>query len=344
VAALVLLLAAAVCGQSDWVAELRRGRFSVEELMEARTRDFGSIGPTYVEASVTLPKGTGLQCDRITHVRAPKTKSLRVSIVLRSTGLDIRFSDDGLIVDNFAPAGDVGISQISYEFGSSKVDVQSKYVSWFSIPAFTKGIVERKVTEFVLNAVRGTPLASRSYKFFNDKQLTKTLDKLAAKLASGNGNSCPKPPRLASLTDTQVSVGLRSRQGFNRDGLELKKNGRITARLSLQGSLADHMSGRNVRVQSASLHFDPSIIVKGLAVLSSVRHHRGSRLMVDYASVADGLVALAALIESRGMSTGNHQVVGRDIVEDAAHKKMVTWLRENRALLPGIDLAKAFGV
>ena len=64
VAALVLVLAAAACGQGDWVAELRRGRFSVEELMEARTRDFGSIRPTYVQASVTLPKGTGVSCAR----------------------------------------------------------------------------------------------------------------------------------------------------------------------------------------------------------------------------------------------------------------------------------------
>lgn len=246
-----------------------------------------------------------------------------------------------LVVDVQWPIADVSISQIDYPFGG-KVRIRTANRQWFALPVLSRSKVEEAIEEMVSTIVKGTPVAQRSYNPWRDRDVAKTLNKLQMNMPP-SANLCARNNLgLNDLINSRASAGFSSQRGYSNDGVVIEAGGNMYMSIELQGRLADHMAGRSIRIEQASVSFSPSMSLKKLAVVEKVRYMRGGRIDVSYASILDGLRAVAQLVTD-GRINRNSRAIGTDLVHKKVDEIFKAWLRDNYAMFPGYDLRQVLG-
>lgn len=246
-----------------------------------------------------------------------------------------------LLVDVVWPLANVEVRWIHYAYGGA-VTFDTRHRG-FALP-LTRSRVEQTITELITTSVKNTPLARRGYNPFTDPNPTRTLEMLTKNMPTA-ANACSRPMQLGHLSDATGSISLLSSRGYARDGLELKAGGVIHGVVELRGKVQDHLRGRNMFLERASLTFQPNLVAKTLAEIRSVTLFRGGRMDVSYISILDGLRAIGNLIASRGLSAGTSRTaVGSEQVHAFVEARLKTWLDENYSIVPGYDLRVVLGM
>lgn len=288
------------------------------------------------------------------------------------TQLRVSFSP-ALEVDAQWPLSNVAWRGFTYDFAQGRlvrVDVENTQIG---IPV--AGAVEDGVRDFVGRLVSGTPLTRRGYDPMADTDLGGTLQKLQSNFQGQGRSADPGDLKPQQVTNVGLSATVRTTTPIEamsgRAGIAIPAGASITLGAMLEGngaSLATAASrGQVPNVRGLTLSSSDLVLQRDGEPLARIRAmHVGRGGVVDVtdfeplgrlAEVGAGESLFRLLGIALALHTGDGRLAGNgDIsprgVNGFAEKEMEKGLttavqslvRENHAVIPGVDLRSLLGV
>ena len=329
------------------------------------------VAPATAGVSFDLPGGKLLTGDwnDLSTVN-PTTVTLSVS----ATGIDLSF-DPALLIDAQWPVSDMEWSGLRYDFAGASVSsinlVSTQDVAVTAYQSEARG----KITGFFTGLLSGTRMATPGYDPLTDPNISETLAQIRTNFqsqpSSGGDVTAADVTRIRLFGEATISGPIQAGAG---DG-SISVNGPVRVQAELEGTGADlgQTMEQGLSPHIRRLTLDGAFIVRSggedVAQLHEISVAYGGAVTVERmtllgraaeaAHTEEGLRGLALiLVLASGEPSDRLRLSGaqpdlsaqivpgltRGTIQDALTQAVVEFIRQNRGLLPGLDLTSIFGI